>query len=72
MIGANIKALRKKAGMQQKELAALIGQTATSIMHYEKGDRQPSLEVIEKIANALETKPQVLCGWEEGDVICQG
>lgn len=66
-VGANIKALRKKAGMQQKELAALIGQTATSIMHYEKEDRKPSQEVIEKIATALNVSPTTLMDWDDWD-----
>lgn len=66
ILGSNIKNLRKQAGFSQKELAAMIGQTPTSIMHYEKGDREPSLEIIENIATALNVKPQVLCGWEEG------
>lgn len=66
IVGMNIKQARKKKKMKQKELAAMIGQTPTSIMHYEKGDREPSLEIIENIATALNVKPQVLCGWEEG------
>lgn len=54
MLGSNIKNLRKQVGFSQKELAAMIEQTPTSIMHYEKGDREPSLEIIEKNCNCIE------------------
>lgn len=64
-VGQNIKSLRKKKGLQQKELAAMIGQTATSIMHYEKEDRKPSQEVIEKIATALNVSPTTLLDWDD-------
>lgn len=64
-IGDNIKNLRKQAGFSQKELAAMIEQTPTSIMHYEKGDRTPKQEIIEKIATALKVRPSTLLGWDE-------
>lgn len=64
-VGQKIKTLRKMKGLQQKELAAMIGQTATSIMHYEKEDRRPSQEVIEKIATALDVSPSSLMDWDD-------
>ena len=64
-IGDNIKNLRKQAGFSQKELAAMIGQTPTSIMHYEKGDRTPNQENIEKIATALKVRPSTLLDWDD-------
>lgn len=64
-IGDNIKNLRKQAGFSQKELAAMIEQTPTSIMHYEKGDRTPNQEIIEKIATALKVRPSTLLDWDD-------
>lgn len=64
-IGDNIKNLRKQAGFSQKELATMIEQTPTSIMHYEKGDRTPNQEIIEKIATALKVRPSTLLDWDD-------
>lgn len=64
-VGNNIKNLRKQAGFSQKELAAMIEQTPTSIMHYEKGDRTPNQEIIEKIATALKVRPSTLLDWDD-------
>lgn len=64
-VGDNIKFQRKKAGLKQKELAEMIGQTATSVMHYEKGDRTPSQAVLEKIATALNINPSILFDWDD-------
>ena len=43
-IGQNIKDFRLKKHLTQKQLADKISQTPTSIMHYEKGDREPNIE----------------------------
>lgn len=53
MIGTNIKAFRNIRGITQKELAELIGTAAGSLAHIEKGTRNPSLDVLYKIADAL-------------------
>lgn len=53
MIGANIKILREIRGLRQKELADLAKISAASLSHIENGGRQPSLEMLYKIADAL-------------------
>lgn len=44
---------RKKSGMTQKELAEKCGVKQENISRIENGDRMPSLNTIQKIANAL-------------------
>lgn len=44
ILGNNLKHMRKKLNYSQIEMAKLIGVSQTSIAHYEKGTRQPSLE----------------------------
>lgn len=52
-IGKNIKILRDIRGMTQKELAELIGVPAGTLSHIEKGTRQPSIDMLYAIADAL-------------------
>lgn len=49
----NLKSQRKKKNLSQEDLGKLIGVTGVTIMRYEKGLREPKLEIIKKIANAL-------------------
>lgn len=52
-IGNNIKLYRKKKGLTQKQLAEKIGTTDSAITRYESNSREPSIEIITKIAKAL-------------------
>ena len=52
-IGENIKQFRKNKKITQKELAEKIGVTDSAITKYEKGDREPNIETLNKIATAL-------------------
>ena len=53
-IGDCIKAARENAGLTQDELGKRIGVTGVTIMRYEKGTRQPRLEQLRRIADALD------------------
>ncbi len=53
MIGRNVKMLREIRGLNQKELAELIGASTGTLSHIEKNTRQPSLDMLYKIADAL-------------------
>lgn len=50
----NIARLRKVRGLTQIELAKKIGVTTRAIQNYESGTRVPRIDVVTKIANALE------------------
>lgn len=67
MVGTKIKEARKSKKLSQAELGNLIGTSGASIMRYEKGQRKPSKEIIEKIAIALDVSPTSLLGWDEFD-----
>jgi len=55
-IGKNIKAIREKKGMSQKELVNAVGLGAPMYSRIETGKVEPSLTTLEKIAKALNVK----------------
>ena len=63
-IGQRIRAKRKEMGMSVDELATRLGKDRSTVYRYEKGDIENlPLDVLEPIANALDTTPAVLMGW---------
>jgi len=60
--GENIRAARKKAKLTQKELAEKSGLATITIQQYERNLREPRLENIKKIANALDVSVDSLFG----------
>lgn len=55
-LGKKIKELRLKAGYSQEELAAKAGLHRTYMSDVERGERNVSVENIEKIVKALGVK----------------
>lgn len=53
MTGENIKTIRQKQGLTQKQLGELCGIDEANIRKYENGKLEPSLTTIRKIASAL-------------------
>lgn len=65
--GDNLKALRVEKNISQAELAEMVNMHSTHISRYERDLTQPTLEVIKKIAVALDVSIDVLIyGAEEG------
>ena len=65
-IGQKIKELRKQLNMSIDDLAAKLGKNRATIYRYERGDIENlPLDVLEPLANALETTPAYLMGWED-------
>ncbi len=60
VISENIKLLRKKLGWSQEFLAEKTGVSAPYITQIEVGKRAPSLDIIEKLATALQVEYKVL------------
>lgn len=58
-----IKECRQVAGMPRKELSKLVGVNDDAIKQYETGTCEPSLEMWEKLATALNVIPAYLVGW---------
>ena len=51
--GARLKALRKKAGLTQSQLADKIGVSLLTLFRWEKNERQPRVEDVKALAKAL-------------------
>ena len=65
-IGDRIKNRRKYLKMSTDELGRRLGKDRSTIYRYEKGDIENlPLDILEPIAEALETTPQYLMGWEK-------
>lgn len=60
--GRNLKMVLGKRGITQKQLAALIGSTPTTVGGYCNGRREPTYEMLGKIATTLNVSCDVLCG----------
>ena len=54
--GARIQELRKKQGLTQEDLAAAIGVDRSYMGFVERGERNPTLDKIAKIAQALKAR----------------
>lgn len=66
VVGKRIKERRKELGMSADELAKRLGKDRSTIFRYEKGDIENlPIDILEPIANILQTTPQYLMGWEE-------
>jgi transcriptional regulator with XRE-family HTH domain len=59
-LGRKIRETRVKEGYSQEELASRCGLHRTYISDIERGERNVSVENIEKIAKALKTEPDEL------------
>ena len=57
--------LRNKAGMTQARLAEKTNLSVDSISRIERGERAPSLDSIEKIANALKIRLSELLNFDD-------
>lgn len=63
-VGANIKARRRKLGMNQDELARRLGLTQANISRIEANVKGPSADMLPAIAEALDCDVRELLGVE--------
>lgn len=61
-IGQNIRKLRMKQGLKQRELAERVNISSQHISHIETGRAQVSLPTLVAISNALQTDCNTLLG----------
>lgn len=59
-VGQEIKKVRYRMGMTQKELGKLIGKSESQIGAYENASASITLDVLFKIAEVTKTKPEEL------------
>lgn len=55
-LGANVKRLREQLGLSQEQLAFDADMHRTYISGIERGVRNPTVTVLERLATALKTK----------------
>ena len=67
-MGERIKTARKAAHMSQTELATLLGKTMRTIQKYESGEIEPSIAIIDHIAEVLNVIPSDLIGYQKQDL----
>lgn len=63
-IGQRIKALRKRKGYNQQELADIIGKSLRTVQKYESGEIEVSIAVVNQLAEVLETTPTFILGYD--------
>jgi predicted nucleotidyltransferase len=56
----DVAEIRKRAGLTQKELADLSGVAQPNIAAYEKGTRQPSAKMLERLTAAARPRPSTV------------
>jgi transcriptional regulator with XRE-family HTH domain len=61
-------ALRRQKGLSQTELAEQLGTTQKTVDYYERRTINPTLDVIQKVADALEVSPVQLIGDNNGSM----
>lgn len=60
--GERLKELRQNAGLTQKQLADKIWVTKATISYYEQSERNPSPEILVKLATAFHVSTDYLLG----------
>lgn len=68
-LGGRIKQLRQEQKMTQVEFAERLGVTKSTVSAYESGTRQPSYEVLLKMARIFKVSTDLLLGHGEKNVL---
>lgn len=59
-LGLAVKTLRKNKGLTQGNFCKMVGITQSYLSQVENGNKEPSMDVVKKIADALGTPMPVL------------
>lgn len=65
----NLKQLRIQNGLTQKEVAKQLNMSSQGYQHYEIGDRQPTPEMLCKLADVFEVSVDYLLGREKENAV---
>lgn len=63
-IHTNLKLLRQKFGVTQKQVAEVLHVDVTTLSHYETGIRIPDIETLIRLADYYETTVNCIIGCE--------
>ena len=58
----NLKKLRESRGLYQKDVAAAIGVDRTTYVKYERGDSEPSFQILDKLAQFFNVSVDYILG----------
>lgn len=67
VVARNVRSLRERAGLSQEELAHIARLHTTYLSGIENGRRNPTLDVIERVASALNVEASALLARESTD-----
>lgn len=67
-VGLNIKEIRKMRNLTQEELAERSGHQTSFLAGVERGDRNITLQTLEKIINGLQEEPQSIFNFNNFDI----
>lgn len=68
-----LKDLREKRGLSQRDLAKLLGVSASTIGMWESGKREPNFKTLIKIANFFDVSTDYMMGKDRLiDLVCRG
>ena len=67
LFGQRIKKLRQELGLSQRDFAEKIGVTASALSSYEKGQKNPSVNVAVNISSSFRVSLDWLCGLKKED-----
>jgi len=56
-LGLNVRRYRKERGLSQEALADAVDLAVTYVGQIERGLRNPTLDVVERLAKVLDVKP---------------
>ena len=60
-----LRALRRRQKMTQADLAEQLGISKSAVSMYERGNREPELELLERMADLFEVSVSALLGRDE-------
>lgn len=66
-LGARLKYARHRSGLQQKYVAKKLGITPSALSGYEKDHREPSLEILQKLAEIYDVPLEYLVSGKTSD-----
>ena len=61
--------LRRERGLTQAELAARLGISKSAVSMYERGNREPELDLLEKMADVFGVSVNALLGRAEDELV---
>ncbi|MDU2196966.1 MAG: helix-turn-helix transcriptional regulator, partial [Peptostreptococcaceae bacterium] len=70
-IGENIRKIRELKNISQDKLSKLSNMPRTSLGRYERNERTPNIDTLNKIANALKVDIDALLYWSNNILICE-